>query len=103
MDCRLFGGKLLSAPVLGYCQLNPQEQKYVKFFNKNTKLFIYKNASENTVRGKVAILSRGEMSETMAGDVEFISDRLSLNYLKYKNQVWHLRVWFFEKGNPTLQ
>ena len=31
MACRLFGAKPLSKPMLGYCQLYPQEQTSVKF------------------------------------------------------------------------
>ena len=31
MACRLFGAKQLSKPMLGYCQLDPQEQTSVKF------------------------------------------------------------------------
>ena len=31
MACRLFGAKPLSKPMLGYCQLDPEEQTPVKF------------------------------------------------------------------------
>ena len=63
MACRLFGAKPLSKPVLGYCQLNPQEQILVKFY-KNKKLFSRKNASKNIVCEIAAILSRGEWVKT---------------------------------------
>ena len=58
MACRLFGAKPLSKPILGHCQLDPMEQTSVKFFIKNTKLFIHKNAYENMVYQMVTILSR---------------------------------------------
>ena len=58
MAFSLFSAKPLSEPVLGYCQLDPQEQTSVKC-NRNTKLLIRKNASENIVCEKTAILSRG--------------------------------------------
>ena len=35
MACRLFGAKPLSKPMLGYCQLDPQEQTWVIFFIKS--------------------------------------------------------------------
>ena len=38
MTCRLFGAKSLSAPMLGYCQLDPWEQTSVIFFIKIQKL-----------------------------------------------------------------
>ena len=34
MVCRLFGAKPLSEPMLGYCQVDPQEQTSVKFISK---------------------------------------------------------------------
>ena len=34
MACCLFGAKQLAKPTLSFCQLNPQEQKYI-FFHKN--------------------------------------------------------------------
>ena len=57
MACRLFGAKPLSKPMLGYCQLDPQEN--FSNFNQNTTLFIHENASENIVCEMAAILSRG--------------------------------------------
>ena len=36
MACRLFGAKPLSEPVLGHCQLDPQEQTSLKFWSKVT-------------------------------------------------------------------
>ena len=61
MACRLFVAKLLSEPILDYCQLDPEEQtnKLQWNFNQYTKLFIPENASENIVCEKAAILSRG--------------------------------------------
>ena len=44
MACRLFGTETLSKPMLGYYQLDPQQQTSVI-----TKLFIHENASENIV------------------------------------------------------
>ena len=58
MACRLFGAKPLSKPMLGYCQLDPQEQSSVKLY-ANTKHFIHENASETIVCEMAAILSRG--------------------------------------------
>ena len=39
MTCRLFGAKSLSAPMLGYCQLDPWEQTSVIFFLSKYKNF----------------------------------------------------------------
>ena len=58
MACRLFGAKPLSQPMLGYYQLDPQQQTSVKF-NQYTKVFIHENAPENIVYEMVAILLRG--------------------------------------------
>ena len=56
MACRLFGAKPLSQPMLGYCQLNPQEQLQWNY-NQNTEIFIEENAFENIVCEMAAILS----------------------------------------------
>ena len=56
MASRLFGTKPLSKLMLGYCQFNPKESKY--------KLFIYGNASENTICEMAAILSRASFPFT---------------------------------------
>ena len=58
MACRLFGAKPLSKPMLGFCQLHPEEQISVKFY-QNTKLFIHENAPENIVCEMAAILCIG--------------------------------------------
>ena len=58
MACRLFGTKPLPEPMLTYCQLDPEEQIAVKFY-QNTKLFIEKNAFENVVCEMAAIFSSG--------------------------------------------
>ena len=57
MACHLFGATSLSKPMLGYCQLDSQEQTSVKFY-QNTKLFIHKKAYENIVCEMAAILFR---------------------------------------------
>ena len=57
MACRLFGAEPLSKPMLGYCQLNPQEHISVKFQSKYN-FFIHESASENFISGMAAILSR---------------------------------------------
>ena len=58
MAYRLFGAKPLSKPVLGYCQLDPEEQTSMKFY-QNTNFVIHEKASENIVCEMAAILSRG--------------------------------------------
>ena len=54
MAYRLFGAKPLSETMLVHCQLDTWEQTSVKF-DKNKKLFIYENASENIVCEMAAI------------------------------------------------
>ena len=56
MACRIFGGRQLSEPVLGYCQFRNKLQWN---FNQNTKLFIYEYASENIVCEEAAIFVQG--------------------------------------------
>ena len=46
MACCLFGNKLLSEPMLPYCQLDPKDHISVKFY---LKVFIQENALENVV------------------------------------------------------
>ena len=58
MACRLFGAKLLSTPMLGYCQLDLRN-KLQWNFNQSTKLFIHENAFENIVYEMVAICPGG--------------------------------------------
>ena len=58
MACRLLGAKPLLEPMLPDCQLDPYEQKSVKFESKY-KDFIHENADENVVCEMAAILSRG--------------------------------------------
>ena len=53
---RLFGTKLLSKPMLGYCQLDLRNKLQWNFI-QNTNLFIHENIFENTVC-EMAILSR---------------------------------------------
>ena len=53
MACRLFSAKPLSKPMMGYCQLNSQEQTLVKFQSKHENIF------ENILCEKAAILCRG--------------------------------------------
>ena len=54
MACRLFGSHPLSKPGLGHCQL-----EQIKWnFSQENKIVIYKNAYENIVCGKAAVLSR---------------------------------------------
>ena len=57
MACCLFGVKPLSKPMLCYRQLDTWKQTSVNF-NKNTKLFIDENSSENIVCETAVILSR---------------------------------------------
>ena len=57
MACRLFGTKPLSKRMLGYYQLDLQEQT-VKCKSKMELLFIQENAFENVVCEMKAILSR---------------------------------------------
>ena len=42
MACRLFGAKPLSTAILGYSQLDPEEEKKSLKFNQHTELFIHK-------------------------------------------------------------
>ena len=49
MACRLFGANPFSKPMLGYCQLDRQEQTSMKFESYST-IFIQENAYENVVR-----------------------------------------------------
>ena len=49
MACRLLGAKPLPEPVVTYCQLDPQEQTSVNFFNRNPNIFIDENTFENAV------------------------------------------------------
>ena len=53
MACRLIGAKPLSKPMLGFCQLEPQEQISVKFESKYKTFHLWKNIQ------KCRILSRG--------------------------------------------
>ena len=48
MTCRLFRAKPISKRMLGYCQLDPQEQASITFLSKY-KMFIHENAYENNV------------------------------------------------------
>ena len=54
MACCLFGTKLLSKPMLGYCQLDKLQWN----FNQNTKFFIHGNAPDYTICKMKAIVSR---------------------------------------------
>ena len=44
MACRLFSAKPLSKPMLGYCQMDPEELTSVIFFYQNVKVFIHEKA-----------------------------------------------------------
>ena len=57
MALRLVDAKPLLEPMLIYCHLDCQKQRWMKF-NQNTILFIQENASENIVCEVAAILSR---------------------------------------------
>ena len=59
MACHLFDTKLLSEPVLGYCQLDPSEQASVKF-DQNAIFFSPEYASEYIVCEMATILSGGD-------------------------------------------
>ena len=56
MACHLYGAKLLSEPMLTYCQLNADEHISVKFYS-NFKFSFKKMLS---VCKMVAILSKGK-------------------------------------------
>ena len=60
MACRLFGAKLSSEPVLGYCPMDPKEQ--ISAVLIKIQIFIHEIASENVVSEMAAILSRGELN-----------------------------------------
>ena len=65
MAYRLFGAK----PLFNQCcviVIWTLRHKLQWSFNQNTKLFIYKNASENVVCEMVAILSRGDVLKTVS-------------------------------------
>ena len=57
MACRLDGDKLLSEPMLTYCQLDPKEHISMKFCLK-FKYFVQENAFEHVVPEMVAILTQ---------------------------------------------
>ena len=61
MACRLFGAKLSSEPMLGYCPMDPKEQTSAVLI-KIPIFFIHEIASENVVSEMAAILSRGELN-----------------------------------------
>ena len=58
MVCHLYSAKLLSKPMLGYCQLDSLN-KLQWNSNQYTQIFIRENASGNIVCEKEANLSRG--------------------------------------------
>ena len=58
MACRLDSAKLLSEPMLEYCQLDLKEHISVIFFIQNSKVFIQANALENVICEMVVILFR---------------------------------------------
>ena len=100
MACRLFGTKPLSKLMLVYCQLNPKESKY--------KLFIYGNASENTICEMAAILSRASFPFTWRF-CKILQDyslrgmsTLSLHYIHCtficrREQISHIHVVFIRR------
>ena len=61
MTCRLFAAKPLFEPMLVYCQMDPQEQISVTFYQK-PKLLIHENASDNIVCEMAPFFFQGEMS-----------------------------------------
>ena len=56
MACCPFGGKLLSEPMLYYCQLDPLEN-FQLHFNQNAMISIHENAFENSIYKMATILS----------------------------------------------
>ena len=56
MDCRLFGTKPLSEPVVAYCQLDPRKQTSMKVESKFI-IFNQENGLENVASKMAAILS----------------------------------------------
>ena len=73
MACRLFGAKALSKPMLGYCQLDPYEQKNSEILIKIQNFSFIKNASEHIICEMAAILSRWRL-------------------VKLKTPAWHFKV-----------
>ena len=61
MACRLFGVKPLSKPMLGYCQLDRQEQTSVKFETEFI-IFIQENVFEYVVCQNGGHFVQGELS-----------------------------------------
>ena len=89
MACRLFGAKPLSKPMLGYCQLDPKEQTWMKF---DTKFFIHENASENIVCEMAAILSMGDVLTTLHYLIWEFCCSLDTDSLKYDEVEPKLRI-----------
>ena len=59
MDCHLFGTKLLSKLILGYCQMKALEQASVKFESKYETFLTRKCIRKRRLRKTPAILSKG--------------------------------------------
>ena len=94
MACRLFGAKPLSKPLLGYCQLDPEEQTSVKSY-QNSKFFVQENSSENIVCEMVVILSMISKPQTRCSHV--------FAYCMYSRMPWVsyciLLLWMRRKKN----
>ena len=88
MACHLFGAKPLSKPMLGYCQLDRQEQTSVKFKTEFYH-FHYRNACENVICQKSAILSRGRWV-----NVWFTETKMSPFWWNFHHWLhWQLSFW----------
>ena len=81
MACCLFGAKPLSKPMLGYYGMGPSWNKFQGNFNQNIQLFIYENASENTVCKMVVILQNGghELTHWPLDDMDVIFKKAIFN------------------------
>ena len=65
MACHLFSTKLLSDPMMPYCQLDPYEHISKEIFVENSKVFIQENALENVACEMAAILSWPQFKNTL--------------------------------------
>ena len=85
MACHLFGAKPLSKPILDIVRWT-LGNKFMWNSNQNTKFFILKNASENTVSEMAAILPVGRWVKSSGGrDVLKLYRRHTTNIL---NSLW---------------
>ena len=80
MACCLFSAKPLTDPKLPYCQLDPRN-KIQWNINRNSYIFIYKNAFENVSKKFVAIsLSLNVLNNYILPEILLACDLRALNY-----------------------